>query len=130
MSDTEKITLNLSVVDLGRIDLLVEDGFYSNRSDFIRTAIRNQLDRHADQVQTSATRRSMAIGAVGFNQRELGRYRERGEVVEINVVGLFRLSDDVTPEMALSTIKSIKVFGSFLAPDDVRAALAEAGRIL
>jgi Arc/MetJ-type ribon-helix-helix transcriptional regulator len=129
MTETEKITMNISVVDLGRIDLLVEEGFYSNRTDFLRTAIRNQLDRHAEQVQHSATRRSMAIGAVHYGAKSLARYRERGEVVEVNVVGLLHLSDDVTPELALATFKSIKVLGSFQAPDDVKSALAEAGRI-
>jgi metal-responsive CopG/Arc/MetJ family transcriptional regulator len=129
-SETEKITLNISPVDLGRIDLLVEERFYSNRSDFIRTAIRHQIDHHTDQVHQAASRRSMVLGVLSYSQRELAQKLERGEALEIFVVGLLHLADDITPELALSTICSIKVYGSFDAPADVRAALAEAGRIL
>ncbi len=129
MGETEKITMNISVVDLGRIDLLVQEGFYSNRSDFLRTAIRNQLDRHEEQVQRSATRRAMGIGVFGYNARDLAKYRERGEMVEFNVVGLLHLADDITPDLALAAIQSVKVLGSLQAPDSVKAALAEAGRI-
>src|SRR5262245_9027867 len=129
-SETEKITLNISPVDLGRIDLLVEERFYSNRSDFIRTAIRNQIDHHEDQVQQAATRRSMVIGVLSYSQHDLAQKLERGEALEIFVVGLLHLANDITPELALSTIRSIKVYGSFQASEDVRGALAEAGRIL
>jgi len=55
--DTEKMTINLGYVDLGHIDLMVQEGFYSNRTDFIRTAIRNQLERHADVVKQSTVRK-------------------------------------------------------------------------
>lgn len=130
MTETEKITMNISVVDLGRIDLLVEEGFYSTRTDFLRTAIRNHLDRHAEQVQHSATRRAMAIGAVTYSASDLARYIESGQMLEVNVVGLLHLPADITPELALAAFKSIKVLGSFQAPDDVKSALAEARRLL
>jgi Arc/MetJ-type ribon-helix-helix transcriptional regulator len=130
MTDTEKITLNISPVDLGRIDLLVEEGFYSTRSDFIRTAIRNQIDQHSEQVDHCVTRRAMVLGVCSYNQRELGKYLENGEHLSIQVVGVMRLADDVTPDMALKVIDEIKVLGSFQAPPKVRSALAEAGRVI
>lgn len=128
-SETEKITLNISPVDLGRVDLLVEEGFYSTRSDFIRMAIRNLLAQHGDHVQDAVTRRAMVIGVVGYNRRDLARLLERGETVEIHAVGVLHIADDVTPELALSTIRSAKVLGSLQASAIVRAALAEAGRL-
>ena len=125
MADTEKVTINMSVVDLGQVDLLVEEGFYSSRTDFIRTAIRNLLSQHSEEVKQSITRRTMAVGAMGYSRDELERVREKGEMLEIRVVGLFALTADVTPELARDTIQSIKVMGVFRASNDVKAALAD-----
>lgn len=125
MADTEKITINMSVVDLGQIDLLVEEGFYSNRTDFIRTAIRNLLNTHKTGVKQIITRKSMAVGVVGFSRGELEERQRNGVQLEIRVVGLFTLQPDVSPELALATIKSIKVLGAFHASDEVKAALAD-----
>ncbi len=125
MADTEKVTINMSVVDLGQVDLLVEEGFYSSRTDFIRTAIRNLLNQHSEEVKQSITRRTMAVGALGYNRAELERLRQNGERVEVRVVGLFALTQDVTPELALATIQSIKVMGVFRASEAVKAALAD-----
>ena len=125
MADVEKITINMGVVDLGQIDLLVEEGFYSNRTDFIRTAIRNLLQNHTEGVKQITTRKSMAMGVIGFNKAELEQYRQRGEQLEIRVVGLFVLQADVTPELARATIKSLKISGAFHASEAVKAALAD-----
>ena len=130
MTDTEKITLNVSPVDLGHIDLLVEEGFYSNRSDFMRTAIRNLLTQHAPEVDRVVVRRSIAVGMVFYDGRSLARMLEKGEQVDVNVVGVFNLANDVTPDLALRVLHSVKVLGSFNAPPMVRSALAEAGRII
>lgn len=129
MTETEKITLNVSPVDLGHIDLLVEEGFYSNRSDFLRTAIRSLLTTHAMHVDNVVTRRSMVVGVLHNSARDLARMLEKGEQLEVNVLGVFHLSEDVTPELALRVIRRVKYLGSFQAPDDVKSALAEAGRI-
>lgn len=125
MADTEKVTINMSVVDLGQVDLLVEEGFYSSRTDFIRTAIRNLLNQQSEEVKQSITRQTMAIGAVGYNRVELERRQQNGEMVEVRVVGVFALAPDVTPELARATIQSIKVMGVFRASDEVKAALAD-----
>jgi Arc/MetJ-type ribon-helix-helix transcriptional regulator len=125
MADTEKVTINMSVVDLGQVDLLVEEGFYSSRTDFIRTAIRNLLNQHSEAVKQSITRQTMAVGAVGYNRKELEQFLARGERLEIRVVGLFALAADVTPELAQATIQSIKVMGVFRASDPVKAALVD-----
>ena len=130
MAETEKITINLSVVDLGKIDLLVEEGFYSNRTDLIRTAVRRQLDMHADVVEASTVRKAMAVGVMGFGRSGLERRLEAGEMIDVRVLGMVVLNRDITPELALATISSIKVLGVFEASSDVKAALAEAGRIL
>ncbi len=125
MNESEKITINMGMVDLGRIDLLVEEGFYGNRTDFIRTAIRNQLDKHSDEVAHVASRRDMVIGSLIYSRKELEQLKAKDEKLNIKVIGLFILSQDVTPELALATIESVVVHGAFKAPDDVKAALAE-----
>ncbi|MEO1909920.1 MAG: CopG family transcriptional regulator [Paracoccus sp. (in: a-proteobacteria)] len=123
--ENEKITLNLGFVDLGRIDLLVQEGFYSNRSDFIRTAIRNQLDSHAQAVEKSIERHVMELGLRDYDRAALQRLRDAGEVLHVKVVGLARIADDVPVELALATIGSITVLGALQAPADIRAALAD-----
>jgi Arc/MetJ-type ribon-helix-helix transcriptional regulator len=125
MADTEKVTINMSVVDLGQIDLLVDEGFYSSRTDFIRTAIRNQLNQHSEAVKQSITRRTMALGTVGFTRAELEKRKEKGEMLDVRVVGVFVLTSDVTPALARETIQSIKVMGVFRASEAVKAALAD-----
>ncbi|WP_378948877.1 CopG family transcriptional regulator [Paracoccus sp. R86501] len=123
--DNEKITLNLGFVDLGRIDLLVQEGFYSNRSDFIRTAIRNQLDSHAQAVDQSIERHVMDLGLRDYDRAALQAVRDANEILHVKVVGLARIAADVPVELALATIGSITVLGAFQAPADVRAALAD-----
>lgn len=123
--ESEKLTINLGVVDLGQIDLLVSEGFYSNRTDLIRTAIRNQLSTHRDAISQSIVRRSLAVGLKHYRRDDLERVRATGEKLQIDVVGLLRIDCDVTPELALATIQSISVLGSFQASPAVRAALAD-----
>ena len=125
MSETEKITINLGLVDLGQIDLLVQEGFYSNRTDFIRTAIRNQLTTHAEEVRQTVARKTLVLGLQNYTRRDLEEVREAGETLEIRVLGLASIADDVTPELALATIDSIDVLGALRASAAVKAALAE-----
>ena len=124
-SESEKITINLGFVDLGHIDLLVREGFYSNRTDFIRTAIRNQLGSHADAVKQSIVRHTLELGLRRFSRGELEAARAKGDRLNIQVVGLATIDDDVTPELAASTIDSIIVLGALHASKDVKAALAD-----
>lgn len=123
--ESEKITINLGYVDLGRVDLLVQEGFYSNRTDFIRTAIRNQLATHADAVSQSIERHTLELGLRDFTRADLETVRKAGEMLHIKVVGLARIATDVTPELALATIASVTVLGSLQAGPDVKAALAD-----
>lgn len=123
--DSEKITINLGYVDLGRIDLLVQEGFYSNRSDFIRTAIRNHLDSHADVVSQSVERHTMELGLRNYTKADLEALRDAGEVLHVKVLGLARIDTDVEPELALQTIGSITVLGALQASPQVKKALAE-----
>lgn len=125
LMDTEKITINMSVVDLGKVDLMVEEGFYSNRTDFIRTAIRNQLDRHGDEVRQSASRNAMAVGVIRYNHKELEQSCAGGRRLRIAVVGMLILAPDVSPEFALETIESVKVAGVFRARQAVKDALRD-----
>ena len=127
LSETEKITINLGLVDLGQIDLLVQEGFYQNRTDFIRTAIRNQLNTHADAVKQTVARKELVLGLQHYARPDLEAVREAGETLEIRVLGLASIADDVPPELALETIDSIDVLGAFRASPAVKAALA--GRI-
>ena len=123
--DNEKITINLGFVDLGRIDLLVQEGFYSNRSDLIRTAIRKQLDAHETDVSKTIDRHTMELGLRDISVAYLEALRDAGEMVHVKVVGLVRIAHDVTPELAKQTIGSLNVLGSLQASKEVKAALAD-----
>jgi Arc/MetJ-type ribon-helix-helix transcriptional regulator len=124
-SDSEKITINLGYVDLGHIDLLVQEGFYSNRTDFIRTAIRNQIERHADVVRQAVTRKSVDLGLRHFSREDLEAVRDAGQVLDIRVLGLATIAPDVTPELARAAIASLTVLGALHASAAVKAALAD-----
>lgn len=123
--ETEKITINLGYVDLGRVDLLVQEGFYSNRTDFIRTAIRNQLATHAEAVTQSIVRHTLELGLRDYNRADLEAVKAVGEKLHIKVVGLARIAPDVTPELALATIESITVLGALQASSELKSALAD-----
>lgn len=123
--DSEKITINLGYVDLGHIDLLVEEGFYSNRTDFIRTAIRNQVDRHADVVRQTVARKSVDLGLRHFTRADLEAAQAAGQMLDIRVLGLATIAQDVTPELARAAIASLSVLGALHAPAAVKAALAD-----
>jgi Arc/MetJ-type ribon-helix-helix transcriptional regulator len=124
-SELEKITINMPPVDLGQIDLLVQEGFYQNRTDFIRTAIRNQLNVHVEAVKQTVARKTLVLGLQHYTRRDLEAVRAAGERLRIKVLGLASIADDVSPELALATIDSIEVLGAFRASPAVKAALAE-----
>jgi Arc/MetJ-type ribon-helix-helix transcriptional regulator len=124
-SDTEKITINLGYVDLGHIDLLVQDGFYSTRTDFIRTAIRNQIERHAEAARQSMSRRNLDLGLRRYSREELEAARAAGQPLAIRVLGLASIASDVTPELARAAIASVSVLGGLQASPAVKAALAD-----
>lgn len=124
VGDTEKLTINLGVVDLGQVDLLVQEGFYSNRSDLIRTAVRNQLALHADAVRQTVARRTLMLGLQHLSRTDLERAVAAGERLRVQVVGLARIAADVPPELALAAIESVSVLGAFHASPEVRRALA------
>ncbi len=127
LEKSEKITINLGLVDLGQIDLLVQEGFYTNRTDFVRTAIRNQLTTHADIVKRMVARKTLVLGMQQYTRSDLEAVRAAGEKLQISVLGLVSLAEDVSPELALATIDSIEVLGAFRASAAVKAVLA--GRI-
>ena len=124
LPDSEKITLNLGYVDLGQIDLLVAERFYSNRTDFIRTAIRNQLSTHAEAVRQVVARKTFVLGVQQFARADLEAVLATGERLQIRVLGLARIADDVSAELAVATIESIAVLGALQASSAVKAALA------
>jgi len=126
--DTEKITINLGYVDLGHIDLMVEEGFYSNRTDFIRTAIRMQLERHADVVKQSTVRKSLDLGLRHYSREDLEAARTAGHKLHLHVLGLASIAPDVTPELAREAIASVVVLGALHASAAVKAALADRTR--
>jgi Arc/MetJ-type ribon-helix-helix transcriptional regulator len=124
-NDSEKITINLGYVDLGHIDLLVQDGFYSNRTDFIRTAIRQQVDRHAEVARQSVARRSLDLGLRHYSKADLEALRAAGQKLDIRVLGLVTIASDVPAELARETIASVAVLGALQASPAVKAALAD-----
>jgi Arc/MetJ-type ribon-helix-helix transcriptional regulator len=127
IGETEKITINLGPIDLGQIDLLVQEGFYSNRTDLIRTAIRNHLQSHGDVIKQVVARKSLVLGLQHYSRSDLEAVRDAGQKLQIQVLGLASIGADVTPELALAAIDSITVLGALHASSAVKAALA--GRI-
>ena len=125
MPEPEKITINVSPVDLGKIDLLVQESLYSNRTDFIRTAIRSLLDRHSVEIQQSVTRRSSVVGALIFNQSDMLNYQQKGETLKLKVVGYLNLTSDIDPALARQVIESVEVHGVFHASAEVKEALRD-----
>jgi Arc/MetJ-type ribon-helix-helix transcriptional regulator len=127
-AETEKITINLGHVDLGHVDLMVQDGFYSNRTDFIRTAIRNQLERHSDAIKQSTARKGLELGLRIYSRADLEAALRTGEMLHINVLGLAIIAQDVTADLARATIASISVLGALQASPAIKAALADRTR--
>lgn len=122
---TEKITINLGVVDLGQIDLLVREGFYSNRTDLIRTAIRNQLATHSEVVRKTVARKTLVLGLQHYSRRDLEAAQAAGQTLQIQVLGLASIAEDVSPELARATIDSVVVLGALHASPAVKAALVD-----
>ncbi|CAN5294101.1 CopG family transcriptional regulator [soil metagenome] len=125
IADSEKVTVNLGFVDLGRIDLLVQEGFYANRADFIRTAVRNQIAAHSEAVNRSVERHTLELGLRDLGRADLEALRNTGETLHLKVLGLVRIASDVTPDLALATIASITVLGGLQASHEIKAALAK-----
>ena len=125
MSESEKITINLGLVDLGQIDLLVQEGFYSNRTDLIRTAIRNQLTTHSEVVRQTVVRKSLVLGLQHYSRADLEAVQSAGQKLQIQVLGLASIGADVSPELALATIESLLVLGALHASPAVKSALAK-----
>jgi Arc/MetJ-type ribon-helix-helix transcriptional regulator len=123
--DTDKVTVNLGLVDLAQMDLLVEEGFYTNRTDFVRTAIRNQLERHGEVIRQTVVRKRFVMGLQRYAKADLERSVAAGERLDIHVLGLAAIDDDVPPELAQAAIASIRVLGAFVASNAVKAALAD-----
>jgi Arc/MetJ-type ribon-helix-helix transcriptional regulator len=122
---TEKITLNLSLVDLGQIDLLVREGFYAKRTDFLRTAVRAQLAVHSDALKRTVERKTIVLGLENYTRQQLEDVRAAGRQLQIRVLGLVTIADDVTPELALATIESVEVLGALRASPAVKTALRD-----
>ena len=125
MPDSEKITINMNAVDLGKVDLLVQEGVYSNRTDFIRTAIRNLLDKHVMEIQQSVTRHSYGIGIFAYDRKELEQLKANGSKIKFTVVGMLALNDDIPAELAAEVVESVQVRGVFQASEAVKAALSD-----
>ncbi|MGV8988986.1 MAG: CopG family transcriptional regulator [Cypionkella sp.] len=123
--DSEKLTINIGFVDLGQIELLVQEGFYSNRSDFIRTAIRNQIERHAETVRQVVTRKSVDLGVRHITRAELTAAEAAGQMLEIRVLGLAVIAQDISADLARNSIAALSVLGALQASDAVKAALAD-----
>ena len=124
-TETEKITINMGFVDLGQIDLLVQEGFYSNRTDFIRTAIRNQLAAHAETVKQTVARKTLVLGLQHYTRRDLEAVRDTAQKLQIHGLGLVSIADDVSPELARASIGSLFVLGTLRASAEVKAAIAD-----
>lgn len=125
MADTETIPTDIPVVDLGQIDLLVEQGFYSSRNDFLKTAIRNQVDRHGEEVRQTINRKSYIVGVTHYGINSLERVRQEGVKLDIRTLGMLVIADDVPADLVLETVNSVIVFGVFRASPELKRALGD-----
>ncbi len=125
MPDSEKVTINMNAVDLGKVDLLVQEGVYSNRTDFIRTAIRSQLEKHSMEIQQTVTRHSYVIGVLSYNREDFEKRKAAGTRLKMTVVGVLNLQDDISAELAREVVESVQVRGVFDAPQAIKDALAD-----
>jgi len=125
MPESEKITINMNAVDLGKVDLLVQEGVYSNRTDFIRTAIRNLLDKHNLEIQQSVGRHSYGIGVFGYNRKDLERLKAGGDKIKFTVIGMLVLNNDIPADLAAEVVEEVQVRGIFQASAAVKTALAD-----
>jgi len=125
MSETEKITINMGAVDLGKIDLLVQEGSYTNRTDFIRTAIRNQIDKHNFEIQQSVSRNSFVVGALIYDRNDLEKFRSKGEKINLKIIGLLHLNNNIDANLAMQVIESLQVRGIFQASEEVKKSLID-----
>ena len=125
MSETEKITINMNAVDLGKVDLLVQEGLYSNRTDFIRTAIRNTLDKHSVEIQQSVVRHAFGIGMFHYDRNDFEKTKASGKKLVVSILGMLDLSNSITPELADEVVESIQVRGIFQASEEVKKILAD-----
>ncbi|MDW0117943.1 CopG family transcriptional regulator [Sporosarcina thermotolerans] len=123
MAESEKITINMNVVDLGKVDLLVDQGFYSNRTDFIRTAIRSQLETHSDEVKDIVIRKSYVVGVIRYGRKELEKLRDSSTKIDVKVAGLLLFADDVDAELVKQTLASVQVRGVLKANAEVKLAI-------
>ena len=103
----------------------MERGLYASREAFLQTAARNLLHEHGMDLPQAATGRLTAAGIVMHSRKSLEKLLAAGRQVELNITGILRLADDVTPELACAVIKSLKVCGAFQASPEVKAALIE-----
>ena len=125
VAESEKITINMNVVDLGKVDLLVDQGFYSNRTDFIRTSIRSQLDTHSDEVKEIVIRKSYIVGVVNYGRKELEKLRDSGTMIDVKVAGLLVIANNVDAELVKQTLASVQVRGVLKANAEVKSAIQE-----
>ncbi|HEX7567612.1 MAG TPA: hypothetical protein VF355_03515 [Anaerolineaceae bacterium] len=125
MPDSEKITINISAVDLGKIDLLVQEGMFSNRTDFIRTAIRNQLDKHSVEIQQSVVRHAFGIGMFHYDRSDFEKIKASGKKLVVSIIGMLDLSYNITPQLADEVVESVQVRGIFQASEEVKKVLAD-----
>jgi Arc/MetJ-type ribon-helix-helix transcriptional regulator len=115
---TEKITININTIDLGHIDLLVNEGYYATRTEFIKTAVKKQLDRHEEDTKKLIEQKAkhgdyeLSIGVGGFTKSELERIIQKKEAkIKMIFIGLFITPKDVTLELLEQAVESIKVYG-------------------
>lgn len=125
VAESEKITINMNVVDLGKVDLLVDQGFYSNRTDFIRTSIRHQLETHSEEVKEIVVRKSYVVGVVKYGRKELEKLRDSGAMIDVKVAGLLVIDEDVDAELVKQTLTSVQVRGVLKANAEVKSAILE-----
>jgi Arc/MetJ-type ribon-helix-helix transcriptional regulator len=124
-SKPQQLNVTMDAEEIHQVDLMVEQGLYASRKDFLQLAARNLLREHGVEVPRPMTGELKVAGIAVHNRKSLEKLRAAGRQLELNVTGIFRLADDVTPELACAVIKSLTLRGTFEASAEVKATLKD-----
>lgn len=125
---SEKVSVNINEEALSKIDLLVEDGFYSNRSDFINRAVDTLLDRENRTVdklleihsKEKINSRQWFVGVQTMGSQYLEKVKEQGVRLRIKGCGVLYFEKDAAQELVFETVEYISPRIRVIAEEAVR----------
>ena len=126
---SEKVSVNINTSTLSSIDLLIDHGYYSNRSDFINQALREGIQKHQKTLDRIIDAKTEAngespnqwfIGVYGLEKREIDAAKSRGITMEIKGYGVLVIDAENDEEDLYPVIRSIKVKGKVVCQKRIK----------